>query len=106
MIENSTADSRTRPAAEPWRPAGSIWDEGDGNPSALEAEDTAFDSRVPDHGVVAQLVERRFGRPKVRGSSPLFSTTGWAYRPPAEICEPVDVVARGASLGEATQRVR
>jgi hypothetical protein len=40
---NSTADSKSRPH---W--PGRIWDEGDGNPSALEAEDTAFDSRVPD----------------------------------------------------------
>src|SRR3981189_1731129 len=52
-IANSTADSDS---PRPW--PGRIWDEGDGNPSVLEAEDTAFDSRVPDAWVARFAMDR------------------------------------------------
>ena len=74
IIENSTADSRPRPAAEPWRPAGGIWDEGDGNPSLWKQKTPRSTRGSQTHGPVAQLVARRFGRAEVAGSSPAWST--------------------------------
>ena len=51
IIENCTVDGTYedagRPAPRAGRP-GDSWNEGDGNPSALGAEDTRFDSGVPD----------------------------------------------------------
>src|ERR1041384_5997311 len=58
---------------------------GDGNPRALEARDTPFDSGVPDDGLVAQVVARRYGTPEVGGSNPPLSTPDvcpqWTGRP-------------------------
>jgi hypothetical protein len=53
---------------------GHSWGEGDGNLPALDVGDTAFDSRAPDLGLVAQLVAHLSGRQEIRGSNPRRST--------------------------------
>ena len=53
---------------------GTIEYEEAGNPPALEAGDTLFNSGVLDNGDVAQLVEHLSGRQEVAGSNPAFST--------------------------------
>jgi hypothetical protein len=59
---------RNRNGAITWYHVCRTGNEGDGNPPALGAGNTQFDSEVPDHGSLAQTVERPAENGQVGGS--------------------------------------